>query len=124
MNKIEYDKNTVYFISYAQLPENISAKKVVGTIGLGIVVDFYTDVIVDTSCTLITEEAREFLKTIIVGYNIAEGIDELIDEIRFRFNGQSQKSVCVVLRDVQRKYIAWREANQENIDKMKSEGLK
>lgn len=124
MNKIEYDKNTVYFISYAQLPENISAKKVVGTIGLGIVVDFYTDVIVDTSCTLITEEAREFLKTIIVGYNIAEGIDELIDEIRFRFNGQSQKSVCVVLRDVQRKYIAWREANQENIDKLKSEGLK
>lgn len=124
MNKIKYDKNTVYFISYAQLPENISAKKVVGTIGLGIVVDFYTDVIVDTSCTLITEEAREFLKTIIVGYNIAEGIDELIDEIRFRFNGQSQKSVCVVLRDVQRKYIAWREANQENIDKLKSEGLK
>lgn len=124
MNKIEYDKNTVYFISYAQLPENISAKKVVGTIGLGIVVDFYTDVIVDTSCTLITEEAREFLKTIIVGYNIAEGIDELIDEIRFRFNGQSQKSVCVVLRDVQRKYIAWREANQENIDKLKSEGFK
>lgn len=124
MNKIKYDKNTVYFISYAQLPENISAKKVVGTIGLGIVVDFYTDVIVDTSCTLITEEAREFLKTIIVGYNIAEGIDELIDEIRFRFNGQSQKSVCVVLRDVQRKYIAWREANQENIDKLKSEGFK
>lgn len=124
MNKIEYDKNTVYFISYAQLPENISAKKVVGTIGLGIVVDFYTDVIVDTSCTLITEEAREFLKTIIVGYNIAEGIDELIDEIRFRFNGQSQKSVCVVLRDVQRKYIAWREANQDNIDKLKSEGFK
>lgn len=124
MNKIKYDKNTVYFISYAQLPENISAKKVVGTIGLGIVVDFYTDVIVDTSCTLITEEAREFLKTIIVGYNIAEGIDELIDEIRFRFNGQSQKSVCVVLRDVQRKYIAWREANQDNIDKLKSEGFK
>lgn len=124
MNKIEYDKNTVYFISYAQLPENISAKKVVGTIGLGIVVDFYTDVIVDTSCTLITEEAREFLKSIIVGYNVSEGIDELLDEIKFRFNGQSQKSVCVVLRDVHRKYIAWKEANQAIIEKMKTEGAK
>lgn len=111
MSRMVYDKNTVYFISYAQLPENISAKKVVGTIGLGIVVDFYTDIIVDTSCTLITEEAREFLKSIIVGYNLSNGIEELIEEVRFRFNGQSQKSVCVVLRDVHRKYLAWKEAN-------------
>lgn len=123
MNKIGYDKNTVYFISYAQLPENISAKKVVGTIGLGIVVDFYTDIIVDTSCTLITEEARVFLNAIIVGYNISKDIDDLIEEVRFRFNGQSQKSVCVVLRDVHRKYISWKETNKDIIDKMKNKGV-
>lgn len=123
MNRIRYDKNTVYFISYAQLPENISAKKVVGTIGLGIVVDFYTDIVVDTSCTLITEEAREFLKSIIVGYELSKGIDELLEEIKFRFNGQSQKSVCVVLRDVHRKYMSWKEMNAETINDMKTKGV-
>lgn len=124
MSKMVYDKNTVYFISYAQLPENISAKKVVGTIGLGIVVDFYTDIIVDTSCTLITEEAREFLKSIIVGYNLSNGIEELIEEVRFRFNGQSQKSVCVVLRDVYRKYLAWKDANVDKIQNSSSGEVK
>lgn len=123
MNRIGYDKNTVYFISYAQLPENISAKKVVGTIGLGIVVDFYTDIVVDTSCTLITEEARAFLKSIIVGYDLSKGIDELLEEIKFRFNGQSQKSVCVVLRDVHRKYMSWKEANAERLNDMKAKGV-
>lgn len=123
MNRIGYDKNTVYFISYAQLPENISAKKVVGTIGLGIIVDFYTDVVVDTSCTLITEEARLFLKSIIVGYDLSKGIDELLEEIKFRFNGQSQKSVCVVLRDVHRKYMIWKEANLESVNNMKAQGI-
>lgn len=122
MNKIRYDENTVYFISYAQLPENISAKKVVGTIGLGVVVDFYTDIVVDTSCTLITEEAREFLKSIIVGYNLSKGIEDLLEEIKFRFNGQSQKSVCVVLRDVHRKYISWKDANAERLNDMKVKG--
>lgn len=124
MSRMVYDKNTVYFISYAQLPENISAKKVVGTIGLGIVVDFYTDIIVDTSCTLITEEAREFLKSIIVGYNLSNGIEELIEEVRFRFNGQSQKSVCVVLRDVHRKYLAWKESNVDRIQNSSSGEVK
>ena len=124
MSKMLYDKNTVYFISYAQLPENISAKKVVGTIGLGIVVDFHKDIIVDTSCTLITEEAREFLKSIIVGYNISNGIEELIEEVRFRFNGQSQKSVCVVLRDVYRKYLSWKEANLDRIQNSSSGEIK
>lgn len=123
MNKIRYGKNTVYFISYAQLPENISAKKVVGTVGLGIVVDFYTDKVLDTSCTLITEEARAFLKSIIVGYDLSKGIDELLEEIKFRFNGQSQKSVCVVLRDVHRKYMSWKELNSEIVNEMKAKGI-
>lgn len=120
MNLARYGKNTVYFISYAQLPENISAKKVVGTIGLGLVIDYITDEIVDTSCTLITEEARVFLNDIIVGHNLSQEIDVLLDEIKFRFNGQSQKAVCVILKDVYRKYFSWKDANSDKIKKFQA----
>ena len=120
MNLAKYNKNTVYFISYAQLPENISAKKVVGTIGVGLVIDYTTDEIIDTSCTLITEEAKLFLKSIIAGYNLSQGIDDLLEEVKFRFNGQSQKSVCVILKDVHRKYFSWKEANSEKIKNSKA----
>lgn len=110
--KKKYNKETVYVISYAKLPENTSAKAVHNMVGLGLVINYVTGVIEDNSCTLLTDEAKDFLKDIIKGYNLYEnGIDPLIEEVRNRFHGSSQKSICVILKDNHNKFLKWKEEN-------------
>ncbi len=107
--EMNYSKETVYFIAYSRLPENIPAYTMNGQVGIGLVINYKTGVIEDTSCTLITSEARQFLKEIIKGYNIFEndGIDSLLVEVKKRFHGYSQRSVCVILKEVYNRYKKW-----------------
>lgn len=108
MDKV-YKDDTVYFISYSKLPSTISAAKLVSVVGVGLVIDIKTGIIVDTSCTLITSEAKRFLKNVIVGHNIHEdGIEKLIEKIQYRFHGLSQKAVCVAVKGAVERYETWK----------------
>ena len=104
-----YDKNTVYFMSYAKLPENISAGKLHGVVGVGLIINTKTGIIEDAVSTLLTEEVKNFLKGIIVGFNLHENnIDDLVDEVDYRFHGVSRKAVCVALKGSYEKYETWK----------------
>ncbi|MDK2920439.1 MAG: hypothetical protein PWQ37_3172 [Candidatus Petromonas sp.] len=108
MNK-NYSDETVYFISYAKLPNSISAAKLLEVVGVGLVINVKTGVIEDTSCTLITDEAKKFLKDIIIGHNLhEEGVDKLIDNIQRRFHGLSQKAICVAVKGAIDRYESWK----------------
>ncbi|QZY55513.1 DUF3870 domain-containing protein [Crassaminicella profunda] len=105
----EYSTNTVYFISYAKLPMEISAANMHKVVGVGLIINEDTGIIEDTSCTLITEEARKFIKQVIVGYNVHEnGIEPLIEKIKKRFHGSSQKAICVAIKGTYEKYMIWK----------------
>ena len=107
-----YSEDTVYFISYAKLPSSISAAKLLEVVGVGIVVNIKTGIIEDTSCTLITEEAKKFLKDTLIGRNLhKDGVDKLVDSIQFRFHGLSQKAICVALKGAVERYEIWKEEN-------------
>jgi len=104
-----YNDDTVYFISYAKLPSNISAAKLLDVVGVGLVININTGVIEDVSCTLITDEAKQFLKDIITGHNLHEdGVDLLIEKIQYRFHGLSQKAICVAVKATVERYEAWK----------------
>ena len=98
----------VYFISYSKLPSNISAAVYEGTIGVGFVINYYTDIIEDISCTLLTEVARNFLKSVVIGYNINDGIEPLVKKVEKRFFGHSQKAVCIIIRENFNLYKEWK----------------
>lgn len=112
----QYDRNTVYFISYAKLPENISAGKLHGVVGIGLIINTKTGIIEDAVSTLLTDEAKAFLKSMIVGFNLHENnIDDLTNEISYRFHGVSRKAVCVALKGTYEKYETWKnEVEREN----------
>jgi hypothetical protein len=61
----------------------------------------------------VTREAKIFLKDIIRGYNIYEnnGIEPLIDKLKSRFYGASQKCIAAILRDVYKKFCKWKIEN-------------
>lgn len=104
-----YDENTVYFISYARLSNSIPAGKLLDVVGVGLIIDQVTGEIVDTSCTLITDEAKIFLKSIIVGFNLhQEPIEKLTHNISKRYHGMSQKAICVAVQGAYDRYIQWK----------------
>lgn len=109
----EYDKNTVYFISYAKLPGNISAGKLHGVVGIGLIINDRTGVIEDVVSTLLTDEAKWFLKSVMIGFNLHDNdIEDLVKEINHRFHGVSVKAVCVALKSTYEKYDTWRKENK------------
>ncbi len=109
-----YSDETVYFIAYAKLPSNISAAKLLDVVGVGLVINYKTGVIEDTTCTLITDEAKQFLKDVIVDYNLhTEGLDKLIENISLRFHGLSQKAICVALKAAVERYEIWKEQEKK-----------
>ncbi|MCD5414684.1 MAG: DUF3870 domain-containing protein [Clostridiales bacterium] len=106
----KYSEDTVYFISYARLPAEIAAAKMHHVVGVGLIINRKTGLIEDSSCTLITAEAKEFLKQILVGHNLhEEGIEALNEKIKKRFHGLAQKSLCVAVKASCNRYFEWTE---------------
>jgi len=114
---MNYDLNKhVYFISYSRIPSNVAAAVYEGYVGLGFVVNYQTGVIEDISCTLLTKVARNFLRSIIVGYNIDEhDVEPLIERVRLLFHGHSQKAICVIIRENYNKYIEWKSTDKKKL---------
>lgn len=107
-----YSEESVYFISYAKLPSDIPAAHMHKVVGLGMIINSETEIIEDVSCTLLTQEAKNFLKTILVGYNLKEnGIDKMIDIIKNRYHGMAQKALCVAAKATYLKYIEWKKTS-------------
>ena len=111
----DYGDNTVYFISYAKLPSDIPTANMHKVVGVGLIIDRDTGIIVDSSCTLITEEAKNFLKQVLVNHNLhRDGIEPLVDKVKQRFHGLAQKAICVALKGTCERYLAWKMEMEQN----------
>lgn len=105
-------QDTVYFIAYSKLPSSVAASKMMDLVGVGLIINYKTGIIEESSCTLITNEAKLFLKSIMIGFNLHErDIKELIEQINFRFHGVSQKAICVATKATYERYIVWKHEN-------------
>lgn len=106
MHEKKYGQNTIYIISYAEIPKNMAAASIHKYAGIGFIIDTKKNVIIDTSCTYLTEEAKKFIKDILVGHNLKEnGIEPMVEQFKTRFFGPSQKTICTILRDNYNKYL-------------------
>lgn len=103
-----YD-DAVYFISYAKLPTDIPAANLHKVVGVGLIINYKTGRIVDVSCTLLTQEAKDFIKSILIGHNVhEESIDNIIEVIKFSYHGYAQKAICVAVKGSYERYCAWK----------------
>lgn len=106
---MHYSPETVYFISYARLSQSIPAGKLLDTVGVGLIINQTSGVIEDISCTLLTDEAKLFLKDVLVGSNIhKEPVETIQDRIIKRYHGFSQKAICVAVAGAIERYQQWK----------------
>lgn len=98
--------NTVFIAGHASLPQGMAAKGMYGTLAIVTEVDRKYGVIVQASCTLVTPQAQDFIKTILVGHSLKDGVEDLIKEIKERYHGAAQNALIAALKDLQRTYLA------------------
>lgn len=111
----DFGDDTIYFVSYSKLPADISATYVHEVVGVGFLINVKTGIIEDVMVTLISDLVKEFLAYLIIGHNIEEGIDNIIEKIEKRFFGQSQKAVIVAIKGVYRRYLQWKATQYQKL---------
>ncbi|WP_353094394.1 DUF3870 domain-containing protein [Tissierella praeacuta] len=110
----DFGLDTVYFVHYSKLPEEISATYVHKVVGVGFLINTKTGIIEDIMVTLISDLCKEFLAYLIVGHNIdRDGVDEIVDKIDNRFFGYSQKAIIVCIKGVYSRYMQWKQNNKK-----------
>jgi len=100
-----YSKDTIYITGTAKIGRHdpISSRDDIFFIGL--IIDRSSHKIVDSTCNMVRDITNDFIKSIIVSYDIVAEIDLLIEEIKDRFHGMAQKSVCASIKDARNKYL-------------------
>lgn len=110
----EFSEDTVYFVTYAKLPEEMSAAHLHKLVGVGFFINSKSGIIEDVVITLLSDKTKEFLSYLFIGHNIhRDGIDELVKKVERRYHGYAQKAIIVGIKGTYERYMKWRE--KENL---------
>lgn len=92
--------NTYLIAGHAKFPQGMAARNVYDSLTITLELDLKYGVIVDASCTLATEHGREYIRQLLRGYSLRDGIDGLIDRVQVYYRGKAGQAIQAALRDV------------------------
>lgn len=94
----------VLFSGYARLPSNTTAQKFYEELAMVAVIDMKTGVIHNVECTMVTGLAKEFVRDIIVGYDMNRGVEELLKTLDYKYQGHLKKALCSAIKMIGTQY--------------------
>jgi len=96
---------TVLVTAYAKAPQGSSMYELYKHAGIVLEIDLQTDRIVDAEFTFVTDLAKQFFRRLVVGYSLANGVDELIRRIETHYFAPSVDSVITALKSASKRYF-------------------
>ncbi len=99
-----YGKSTVFVTGVAKPNKDDPITSVYNVFFLSAIVDEDTDLIVDVTCNAASEMTKDFIRSLIVGNNFLDGVEDIVQSIRGRFFGLVQKPLIVALKDAHNHY--------------------
>lgn len=100
-----YEKNTIYITGTAKISGNDPISDIFDTFFVGIILDRNSGRIIDVTCNMVRDVTSDFIKSIMLGYDIVKDEENIIHEIRDRFHGIAQKAVIAALKDARNRYL-------------------
>lgn len=97
--------NTVFVSGYTQAPKGTKLFEAGSTIGVMLEVDRKSNQIVDVECTFVTQLAKNYLKKLMIGYNLHDDLDEMIETIEHNLFIPSTQSIIVALKIAHQRYM-------------------
>lgn len=96
--------NTYLIAGHAKLPQGMAARNVYDSLTITLELDRKYGVIVDSSCTLATEHGREYIRQLLRGYSLKDGIEELLNQVQDHYRGKACQAIQAALKDVYQQY--------------------
>lgn len=96
--------NTVLLSGYAKLPSNTTIEAAYHILVVTVLFDKRTGVIVDAEASMITELTKNFVKKLLVGYNLNDGPEELMEVFENFYYGNAKKALETAIRSLFIKY--------------------
>ncbi|WP_067724965.1 DUF3870 domain-containing protein [Oceanobacillus damuensis] len=103
---------TVLVTGYAKAPQGTSMYENYKHAGIILVINTETNKIENASFTFISELTTTFFQNLLVGYDLSNGLDELIKRIQNHYLAPSQQAVIVALKSAAQRY--WDHKNEDS----------
>lgn len=100
-----YSKNTIYIIGTARISSNDPISAMFDIFFIGIILERDSGKIVDITCNMVRPVTSDFIKSMLLDYNLKDDIEEIVEEVKDRFHGIAQKAVIAAIKDARNKYI-------------------
>jgi len=100
-----YEKNTIYILGTSKISKNDPISAMYDIFFVGIILERNSGKIIDSTCNMVRDVTTDFIKSILIGYNLLDDINEIIDEIQDRFYGMAQKAVIAAVKDARNKFM-------------------
>jgi hypothetical protein len=101
----------ILLAGYAKLPTNTAAQKMFDQMVVVADVDFESGIVLDVDCAMATDLARRFVQTMMKGYNLNTGIDNLIEEINLKYYGHLKRALLTAVREIGQQYADLKKEN-------------
>jgi hypothetical protein len=98
------NRQTVLVTGYAQAPKGTPMFEVYKWAGIMLEVDVQTNRIVAADSTLIAELSRDFLRRLVVGYDLGAGVEPLLQLMIARLQTPSREALIVAMRSAAQRY--------------------
>ncbi len=95
---------SIFIAGHAKLPQGMAAKSVYDSLTVTLEIDKKYGVILEASCTLVTDHGKKFISSLLRGCSLKDGIDEAIELVQGNYKGKAQHALMAALRDVYTQY--------------------
>lgn len=99
-----FNGKTMFIAGHARLPQGMAAKNIFDSLTITAEVDIKYGVIIEASCTLATDQGRDFIGELLKGFSLNEGVAEASEVIQRHYKGKASKTLVAALKDLEQHY--------------------
>lgn len=104
--------NHILFSGYARLPAGTVSGEIYRVMALVVLIDRRTHTVMEADCTLSTRMAEKFVTRLLIGKNLRNDPEKLIQLLNDVYQGSARKALVMAIRSIHDKYLAF--LNQNN----------
>ena len=98
------NSNTYFVAGHARLPQGMAAKSVFDTLTITAEIDKKYGVILEASCTLATDHGRDFIRQLLRGISLRDGVEEPVKLIEENYRGKATNALIAAVKDLHAKF--------------------
>ena len=99
-----FNPSAILISGYAKLPAHITSEEIYKTLVVAAIVDSRTGIVIDAEVSLITDLTKNFIASLMRGYDLNQGPELLISRFEACYFGSAKKAIETAIRMIFTKF--------------------